>query len=157
MWTCEVILFIYLLYNYPLDFYKLLEIFILFLIFTNWLLVIIWLEQIFWYQFIYVNVQINITLVCNGWCQGCDASVLLDGSASGPSEKNAPPNLTLRAKAFQIIEELRRLVQNQCGRIVSCADITALAARDAVVLVITKQISQYLSVYLHTKKKKTRF
>ncbi|KAL8134472.1 peroxidase 12-like [Apium graveolens] len=66
--------------------------------------------------------------------QGCDASVLLDGSASGPSEKNAPPNLTLRAKAFQIIEELRRLVQNQCGRVVSCADITALAARDAVVL-----------------------
>ncbi|WOG97138.1 hypothetical protein DCAR_0416477 [Daucus carota subsp. sativus] len=66
--------------------------------------------------------------------QGCDASVLLDGSASGPGEKNATPNLTLRPQAFQIIEELRSLVQNQCGSVVSCADITAVAARDAVVL-----------------------
>nr|XP_043640040.1 peroxidase 12-like [Erigeron canadensis] len=66
--------------------------------------------------------------------QGCDGSVLLDGSASGPSEKNAPPNLSLRAQAFVIIENLRRLVHNACGRVVSCSDITALAARDAVFL-----------------------
>ncbi|KAD5507541.1 hypothetical protein R6Q59_031658 [Mikania micrantha] len=66
--------------------------------------------------------------------QGCDGSVLLDGSASGPSEKDAPPNLTLRAQAFVIIENLRRLVHNACGSIVSCSDITAIAARDAVVL-----------------------
>nr|ADP37430.1 alkaline leaf peroxidase [Cynara cardunculus var. scolymus] len=66
--------------------------------------------------------------------QGCDGSVLLDGSASGPSEKSAIPNLTLRAQAFVIIENLRRLVHNACNRTVSCADITALAARDAVVL-----------------------
>ncbi|KAK9072151.1 hypothetical protein SSX86_008583 [Deinandra increscens subsp. villosa] len=66
--------------------------------------------------------------------QGCDGSVLLDGSASGPSEKDAPPNLSLRAQAFVIIENLRRLVHNACGRTVSCSDITALAARDAVVL-----------------------
>ncbi|KAG8378081.1 hypothetical protein BUALT_Bualt08G0100900 [Buddleja alternifolia] len=66
--------------------------------------------------------------------QGCDGSVLLDGSASGPSEQDAPPNLSLRAKAFTIIDDLRRRVQNKCGRVVSCADITALAARDAVFL-----------------------
>ncbi|WJX20578.1 peroxidase [Trifolium repens] len=66
--------------------------------------------------------------------QGCDGSVLLDGSASGPSEKDAPPNLTLRAEAFKIIEKLRSRVEKQCGRIVSCADITAVAARDAVFL-----------------------
>ncbi|BFG40868.1 hypothetical protein CerSpe_271420 [Prunus speciosa] len=64
--------------------------------------------------------------------QGCDGSVLLEGSASGPSEQEAPPNLTLRAKAFQIINDLRELIHNKCGRVVSCADITALAARDAV-------------------------
>ena len=64
--------------------------------------------------------------------QGCDASVLLDGSASGPSEQEAPPNLTLRPEAFEIIEDLRELVHKQCGRVVSCADITALAAREAV-------------------------
>lgn len=67
--------------------------------------------------------------------QGCDASVLLDGSASGPSEQDAPPNLTLRAKAFEIIEDLRELVHKECGSVVSCADLVALAARDSVVLV----------------------
>ncbi|KNA05596.1 hypothetical protein SOVF_188890 [Spinacia oleracea] len=66
--------------------------------------------------------------------QGCDGSVLLDGSASGPSEKEAPPNLTLRAQAFKIINDLRALVHQQCGRVVSCADITALAARESVFL-----------------------
>ncbi|KAK2972583.1 hypothetical protein RJ640_020136 [Escallonia rubra] len=66
--------------------------------------------------------------------QGCDGSVLLDGSHSGPSEKDAPPNLTLRARAFKIIDDLRRRVHEECGRVVSCADIVALAARDAVFL-----------------------
>ncbi|KAK7270417.1 hypothetical protein RIF29_23534 [Crotalaria pallida] len=66
--------------------------------------------------------------------QGCDGSILLDGSASEPSEKDAPPNLTLRAKAFQIIEDLRDRLEKKCGRVVSCADITAIAARDSVFL-----------------------
>ena len=61
--------------------------------------------------------------------------MLLDGSASGPSEKDAPPNLSLRAQAFVIIENLRRLVHNACNHTVSCSDLTALAARDAVFLV----------------------
>ncbi|RZC52601.1 hypothetical protein C5167_021019 [Papaver somniferum] len=65
---------------------------------------------------------------------GCDGSVLLDGSASGPSEKNAPPNLSLRAQAFKIINDLRSRIHKACGHVVSCADITALAARDAVLL-----------------------
>jgi len=67
--------------------------------------------------------------------QGCDASVLLDGSASGPSEQEAPPNLTLRAQAFKIIDEINELVKKQCGtRVVSCSDLAALAARDSVFL-----------------------
>ncbi|KAJ0025926.1 hypothetical protein Pint_07889 [Pistacia integerrima] len=66
--------------------------------------------------------------------QGCDASVLLDGSASGPSEQDAPPNLSLRARAFEIIDDLRDRVHKECGRVVSCADIVAIAARDSVVL-----------------------
>ncbi|KAK3043914.1 hypothetical protein RJ639_000613 [Escallonia herrerae] len=66
--------------------------------------------------------------------QGCDGSVLLDGSHSGPSEKDAPPNLTLRARAFKIIDDLRRHVHEECGRVVSCADIVAISARDAVFL-----------------------
>lgn len=67
--------------------------------------------------------------------QGCDGSILLDGTDSDPSEKDASPNLTLRAKAFQIIEDLRELVHNTCGRVVSCADIVTVAARDSVYLV----------------------
>ncbi|KAL9357686.1 hypothetical protein Peur_050939 [Populus x canadensis] len=66
--------------------------------------------------------------------QGCDGSVLLDGSASGPSEQDAPPNLTLRPKAFEIIDDLRERVHKECGRVVSCADIAAIAARDSVYL-----------------------
>nr|XP_043640170.1 peroxidase 12-like [Erigeron canadensis] len=67
--------------------------------------------------------------------QGCDGSVLLDGSSSGPvdSEKTAPPNLSLRG--FDVIEDLRRRVHKQCGAgSVSCSDITAIVARDAIVL-----------------------
>ncbi|KAL3513943.1 hypothetical protein ACH5RR_026660 [Cinchona calisaya] len=66
--------------------------------------------------------------------RGCDGSVLLAGSASGPSEQDAPPNLTLRLEAFQTIDDLRRRVHKRCGRVVSCSDVTALAARDAVYL-----------------------
>ncbi|XP_076938450.1 peroxidase 12-like [Bidens hawaiensis] len=63
--------------------------------------------------------------------QGCDGSVLLDGSASGPvdSGQTAPPNLSLRG--FNVIEDITR---NVVPGSVSCADITALLARDAVAL-----------------------
>lgn len=66
--------------------------------------------------------------------QGCDASVLLDGSASGPSEQSAIPNLTLRPAAFKAINDLRVLIDQACGQVVSCADVVALAARDSVAL-----------------------
>ncbi|WCJ43321.1 Peroxidase superfamily protein [Euphorbia peplus] len=66
--------------------------------------------------------------------QGCDGSVLLDGSASGPSEQQAPPNLSLRKQAFDIIDNLHQLLHRRCGRVVSCADILAIAARDSIFL-----------------------
>ncbi|EEF38060.1 peroxidase 12 [Ricinus communis] len=65
---------------------------------------------------------------------GCDSSVLLDGSAGGPSEKSELPNLTLRKQAFKIVEDLRARLHKECGRVVSCSDIVAIAARDSVVL-----------------------
>ena len=61
--------------------------------------------------------------------------MLLDGSAGKPSEQQAIPNLTLRLESFKIINDLRSRVQKECGTVVSCSDITALAARDAVYLV----------------------
>ncbi|XP_015886519.3 peroxidase 12 [Ziziphus jujuba] len=67
--------------------------------------------------------------------QGCDGSVLLDGSTSGPGdEQDAIPNLTLRKKAFEIVNDLRQRIHKKCGRVVSCSDIVALAARDSVAL-----------------------
>ncbi|CAD6261595.1 unnamed protein product [Miscanthus lutarioriparius] len=62
--------------------------------------------------------------------QGCDASVLL----SGPnSEQIEIPNQTLRPAALKLIDDIRAAVHAACGPTVSCADITTLATRDAVV------------------------
>ncbi|GJN16645.1 hypothetical protein PR202_gb03658 [Eleusine coracana subsp. coracana] len=67
--------------------------------------------------------------------QGCDGSVLLDNSSiSGTSEKTYIPNQTLRPAAFKAINDIRNALEKACGRVVSCADIAALTARDSVQL-----------------------
>ncbi|PWA46198.1 peroxidase [Artemisia annua] len=59
---------------------------------------------------------------------GCDASILIDGASS---EKTARPNSLLRG--FEVIDAAKRQLEIACPRVVSCADILALAARDSVV------------------------
>ncbi|KAL2511893.1 Peroxidase superfamily protein [Abeliophyllum distichum] len=61
--------------------------------------------------------------------QGCDGSILIDGSNT---EKTAGPNLLLRG--YEVIDNAKTQLENACPGVVSCADIIALAARDAVVL-----------------------
>lgn len=67
--------------------------------------------------------------------QGCDASVLVNSTASNQAEKVAPPNLTLRG--FDFIDRIKSLVEAQCPGVVSCADVIALAARDSVVVTVS--------------------
>ncbi|CAI9755591.1 unnamed protein product [Fraxinus pennsylvanica] len=61
--------------------------------------------------------------------EGCDASILLQGN---DTERSDPANKSLGA--FSVIDSAKRVLEIFCPGVVSCADILALAARDAVEL-----------------------
>ena len=72
--------------------------------------------------------------------QGCDASVLLDNYGNIISEKQAGPNIN-SLRGFEVIDDIKYILEEACPYTVSCADILALAARDAVVSVHVSLIS----------------
>lgn len=72
--------------------------------------------------------------MCFGtFLKGCDASVLLNSTETNKAEKDGPANISLHA--FYVIDLVKKEIEALCPGVVSCADILALAARDAVVLV----------------------
>lgn len=76
--------------------------------------------------------------------QGCDASIFLDDSNGNQShliERQANPSQTL--KGFDEIEMIKEELEKSCPGVVSCADTLALATRDAVLLVLTSNLSYY--------------
>ncbi|CAI8583316.1 unnamed protein product [Vicia faba] len=62
---------------------------------------------------------------------GCDASVLLDDTANFTGEKKSFPNAN-SLRGFEVIDNIKSQLENMCPKVVSCADILTLAARDAV-------------------------
>ncbi|CAH2038866.1 unnamed protein product, partial [Thlaspi arvense] len=62
--------------------------------------------------------------------RGCDGSILLK-SPNKDAERDAIPNLSLRG--YEVVDAAKAKLEKKCPGVVSCADVLALVARDAVV------------------------
>ncbi|CAM6116299.1 unnamed protein product [Calypogeia fissa] len=62
---------------------------------------------------------------------GCEGSVLLDSTPRNTAEKDAGPNKN-SLRGFDVIDQIKSAVEGACPHVVSCSDIVALAARDAI-------------------------
>ncbi|XP_068342079.1 cationic peroxidase 1-like [Pyrus communis] len=63
---------------------------------------------------------------------GCDASVLLDDTPNFTGEKTAGPNAN-SLRGFDVINTIKSQLESLCPKVVSCADILTVAARDSIV------------------------
>ncbi|KAI3978965.1 hypothetical protein MKX01_016140 [Papaver californicum] len=65
---------------------------------------------------------------------GCDASILLEDTKTFKGEKNALPNKN-SVRGYELIDSIKADVERECPLTVSCVDILALAASEAISLV----------------------
>lgn len=82
-------------------------------------------------QHLYIAVHQTKHVVCS---QGCDASLLLDSTESNKAEKDSGADVGMRG--FDFIDAVKSKLEEACPGVVSCADIIALVARDAVVAIV---------------------
>lgn len=54
----------------------------------------------------------------------------MDSVSGSKAEKEAVPNLSI--SGYDVIDEIKAQLEEECPQTVSCADIVAIAARDAV-------------------------
>ena len=73
-----------------------------------------------------------LMLICG--MQGCDASILLNNTATIVSEQQALPNNN-SIRGLDVVNEIKTELEQVCPGVVSCADILTLAAEVSSVLV----------------------
>jgi hypothetical protein len=81
------------------------------------------------------------------WSQGCDGSVLLNNTNRIVSEQGARPNIN-SIRGLDVVNNIKTAVEHACPATVSCADILAIAAEVASVLVYILFISIWAFYYL---------
>ncbi|KAF9612079.1 hypothetical protein IFM89_037998 [Coptis chinensis] len=64
---------------------------------------------------------------------GCDASLLLDDTPDMLGEKLSLSNIN-SLRSYEVIDEIKEALENNCPGVVSCADIIIMGSRDAVIL-----------------------
>ncbi|KAM7517485.1 hypothetical protein LguiB_016447 [Lonicera macranthoides] len=64
---------------------------------------------------------------------GCDGSLLMDDTPSMLGEKESLSNIN-SLRSYEVIDEVKEAIEEECPGTVSCADIIIMAARDAVSL-----------------------
>lgn len=89
------------------------------------------------FQRTFVTIPGTIRLFFHDCCvQGCDASIMVASTPTNAAEKDHPDNLSLAGDGFDTVIKAKEAVDATpgCKNKVSCADILAMATRDAVAL-----------------------
>ncbi|KAG6556208.1 hypothetical protein Mapa_002149 [Marchantia paleacea] len=63
--------------------------------------------------------------------RGCDASILIDSNQTNLAEKDGVGN-AFSVRGYELIDQIKAMLEEVCPGVVSCADIIALASRDSI-------------------------